>query len=110
MCPRENTSSLFPSMRTALPFSTFTARPHEASQSTQVAKGVSGELMAGMVCLLMPQSPPGKVLPLELIEKLPKTDLHVLLDGSLRLSTILDLSEKQRVELPAKDEDGLRKA
>ena len=58
----------------------------------------------------MPQSPTGKVLPLELIEKLPKTDLHVHLDGSLRLSTILDLAEKQRVELPAKDEDGLRKA
>src|SRR6478672_1699947 len=44
------------------------------------------------------------------IEKLPKTDLHVHLDGSLRLSTILDLAEKQRVELPARDEDGLRKA
>jgi adenosine deaminase len=58
----------------------------------------------------MPQSPTGKVLPLELIEKLPKTDLHVHLDGSLRLSTILDLAEKQRVELPARDEDGLRKA
>ncbi len=58
----------------------------------------------------MPQSPGGKALPLDLIEKLPKTDLHVHLDGSLRLSTILDLAEKQRIELPARDEDGLRKA
>ncbi|MBS2018405.1 MAG: adenosine deaminase [Deltaproteobacteria bacterium] len=49
-------------------------------------------------------------LSLETIEKLPKTDLHVHLDGSLRLSTILDLADKQKVELPAKDEDGLRKA
>ncbi|MDB5212522.1 MAG: Adenosine deaminase, partial [Myxococcaceae bacterium] len=49
-------------------------------------------------------------IPLEVIEKLPKTDLHVHLDGSLRLKTILDLAEKQRVELPAKDEDGLKKA
>lgn len=49
-------------------------------------------------------------LPLEIIEKLPKTDLHVHLDGSLRLSSILDLADKQRVELPAHDEDGLRKA
>ncbi len=49
-------------------------------------------------------------IPLDVIEKLPKTDLHVHLDGSLRLSTILDLAEKQRVELPATDEDGLRKA
>jgi adenosine deaminase len=49
-------------------------------------------------------------LPLEVIEKLPKTDLHVHLDGSLRLSTILDLADKQRIELPSRDEDGLRKA
>jgi len=53
---------------------------------------------------------PTKSLPIELIQKLPKTDLHVHLDGSLRLPTILDLAEKQKVELPATDEDGLRKA
>ncbi len=47
---------------------------------------------------------------IETIQRLPKTDLHVHLDGSLRLGTILDLAEKQRVELPASDEDGLRKA
>jgi len=58
----------------------------------------------------MPQSPGGKALPLDLIEKLPKTDLHVHLDGSLRLSTILDLADKQRIELPARDEEGLRRA
>ena len=49
-------------------------------------------------------------IPLDVIEKLPKTDLHVHLDGSLRLKTILDLADKQRVELPSRDEDGLRKA
>ncbi|MBX3258294.1 MAG: adenosine deaminase [Labilithrix sp.] len=49
-------------------------------------------------------------LPLEVIEKLPKTDLHVHLDGSLRVATILDLAENGRIELPARDEDGLRKA
>jgi adenosine deaminase len=48
-------------------------------------------------------------IPLEVIERLPKTDLHVHLDGSLRLSTILELAEKQRIELPAKDADGLRR-
>jgi adenosine deaminase len=47
---------------------------------------------------------------LELIEKLPKADLHVHLDGSLRLSTILDLAERERVDLPANDLDGLRRA
>jgi adenosine deaminase len=51
-----------------------------------------------------------KTLPLQVIEKLPKTDLHVHLDGSLRLGTILELADRQRIELPAHDEDGLRKA
>jgi adenosine deaminase len=49
-------------------------------------------------------------LTLAFLEKLPKTDLHVHLDGSLRLATILDLGEKQGVRLPASDEDGLREA
>jgi adenosine deaminase len=47
---------------------------------------------------------------LELIEKLPKADLHVHLDGSLRLATILDLAEHERVDLPANDLDSLRAA
>jgi adenosine deaminase len=51
-----------------------------------------------------------KQISLETFEKLPKTDLHVHLDGSLRLSTILDLAQKMRIELPAHDEDGLRAA
>jgi adenosine deaminase len=51
-----------------------------------------------------------KKLPLELFQRLPKTDLHVHLDGSLRLETILDIARKQNIELPAKDEAGLRAA
>ena len=39
----------------------------------------------------------GKSIALEVVRKLPKTDLHVHLDGSLRLATILDLAQKQRV-------------
>ena len=49
-------------------------------------------------------------LTLETVQKLPKTDLHVHLDGSLRLATILDLADRQKVDLPASNEDGLRKA
>lgn len=49
-------------------------------------------------------------LPLSFIEKLPKTDLHVHLDGSLRLETILDLARRDGIELPADDADGLRRA
>lgn len=37
----------------------------------------------------------------ELLRKLPKTDLHVHLDGSLRLATILELAQKQNIELPS---------
>jgi adenosine deaminase len=46
---------------------------------------------------------------LELLEKLPKTDLHCHLDGSLRLKTILELAEQQKVKLPATTEEGLKK-
>ncbi len=35
----------------------------------------------------------------EFVHRMPKTDLHVHLDGSLRLQTILDLAEEQGVEL-----------
>jgi len=46
-------------------------------------------------------------LSLELIKKLPKTDLHVHLDGSLRLDTVIDLARKQQVKLPTEDRKGL---
>ncbi|HVY48198.1 MAG TPA: adenosine deaminase [Minicystis sp.] len=42
-------------------------------------------------------------LPLEFFQKLPKTDLHVHLDGSLRLDTILSLAHEHHIELPATD-------
>lgn len=48
----------------------------------------------------------------ELLLKLPKTDLHCHLDGSLRLSTILELALQQKVKLPpgADHEAGLARA
>jgi adenosine deaminase len=39
-------------------------------------------------------------LSLQDIQRLPKTDLHVHLDGSLRLQTILDMAAEQNVKLP----------
>jgi adenosine deaminase len=53
---------------------------------------------------------PAHKLPLEFFRQLPKTDLHVHLDGSLRLETIIDLAETHKVELPSTDPDELRKA
>ncbi len=42
-------------------------------------------------------------LPKDLLKELPKTDLHVHLDGCLRVSTLIDLAKKQNVELPSSD-------
>ncbi|HZO15250.1 MAG TPA: adenosine deaminase, partial [Polyangiaceae bacterium] len=50
------------------------------------------------------------VLPIEFFQKLPKSDLHVHLDGSLRLETIIELGRENQVELPEYDPDELRKA
>ncbi|MFO0686696.1 MAG: adenosine deaminase [Sandaracinus sp.] len=48
-------------------------------------------------------------LPLSFFERLPKTDLHVHLDGSLRLETILDLADKGGIALPGKTPDELKR-
>lgn len=39
---------------------------------------------------------------------LPKTDLHVHLDGSLRIPTLIELAREYHVDLPSYTEDGLR--
>ena len=44
----------------------------------------------------------------EFIRRIPKTDLHVHLDGSLRLSTLIELAREARVELPSYEASGLR--
>ncbi len=43
------------------------------------------------------------------IKELPKTDLHCHLDGSMRMETIMDLAQKQNVELPTTNKDDLKK-
>jgi len=45
---------------------------------------------------------------LDLIRRLPKTDLHVHLDGSLRLSSLIEMARERGVGLPAETEEGLR--
>ncbi len=39
---------------------------------------------------------------------IPKTDVHLHLDGSLRLSTLIDLAQEYNVKLPSYTEEGLR--
>jgi adenosine deaminase len=43
----------------------------------------------------------------DFIRAIPKTDLHVHLDGSLRLSTLIELATERRIQLPSFTEDGL---
>jgi adenosine deaminase len=47
---------------------------------------------------------------MELLQALPKTDLHCHLDGSLRLKTILELAEEQKLSLGVRDEAELAEA
>jgi adenosine deaminase len=43
----------------------------------------------------------------DLVRRLPKTDLHVHLDGSLRLGTLIDLARGRKVPLPSETPEGL---
>jgi adenosine deaminase len=42
------------------------------------------------------------------LERIPKTDLHVHLDGSLRLPTLIELARARKVALPSETPEGLR--
>ncbi|HUI08309.1 MAG TPA: adenosine deaminase family protein [Verrucomicrobiae bacterium] len=50
-----------------------------------------------------------ETIPTEFIRAIPKTDLHLHLDGSLRIPTLIELARKHRVKLPSYTEDGLRR-
>lgn len=43
------------------------------------------------------------------VEALPKVELHVHLEGAIRPETLLTLAERNNVDLPASDLDGLRR-
>ena len=44
----------------------------------------------------------------EFIQRIPKTDLHLHLDGSLRLPTLIELARAARVRLPSRTVEGLQ--
>ena len=44
----------------------------------------------------------------DLLHKLPKVELHCHLDGCLRIPTIIDLAQRNKVGLPSTDEEQLR--
>jgi adenosine deaminase len=43
----------------------------------------------------------------EFIRAIPKSDLHVHLDGSLRLSSLIELAKERRIALPSFTEEGM---
>ena len=53
---------------------------------------------------------PDPAISREFVAALPKTDLHVHLDGSLRIPTLIELARASGVELPSYTEGGLREA
>lgn len=44
----------------------------------------------------------------EFLTAIPKTDLHIHLDGSLSLSTLIELAKDQKIQLPSFTEEGLK--
>ena len=47
-------------------------------------------------------------IPVDFLRAIPKTDLHVHLDGSLRLETLIELAKTARIDLPSHEPEGLR--
>jgi len=48
-------------------------------------------------------------IPSDFIAAIPKSDLHLHLDGSLRLKTLIELAREAKVKLPSYTESGLRR-
>ena len=48
-----------------------------------------------------------KITP-QLIQALPKTDLHLHLDGSLRIGSLIEMAKERQITLPSTTETGLR--
>ena len=44
----------------------------------------------------------------EFLEKIPKTDLHLHLDGSLRIASLIEMAKAARIPLPSETEAGLQ--
>ena len=45
----------------------------------------------------------------KIIKAMPKTDLHVHLDGSVRIPTLIELAHEQNIDLPASNPKDLEK-
>lgn len=52
---------------------------------------------------------PNPMLNPDFLKEIPKTDIHVHLDGSVRISTLIELAIERNITLPSYDEDELRR-
>jgi len=82
-----------------------------AQQDTEAAK--STKILKDQLIIRSPTSPKNSVAIQnatdEFLREIPKTDIHVHLDGSLRLSTLIELAKEQGVKLPSYEESELRR-
>ncbi len=44
----------------------------------------------------------------DFLREIPKSDLHLHLDGSLRIKSMIEMAKRMKIDLPAYSEDGLR--
>src|SRR5690606_28337557 len=44
----------------------------------------------------------------EFIKEMPKSDLHLHLDGSMRINSLIEMAKKTKTELPSNTEEGLK--
>ncbi len=58
---------------------------------------------------VIPKKDDDKPVSEEVLKALPKVELHCHLDGSLRVETVLEEAERQKVKLPADNPDDLKK-
>ncbi|MGI5830123.1 MAG: adenosine deaminase [Bradymonadia bacterium] len=49
-----------------------------------------------------------QILTQSFLHSIPKTDLHVHLDGSVRIETLLELARERKIPLPSNDPDNLK--
>lgn len=59
------------------------------------------------ICMQTQSSSSGTTRLEELIRKIPKTDLHLHLDGSIRLATIAELGKREGIKMPSYTAEGL---
>ena len=43
----------------------------------------------------------------QIVERMPKTDIHVHLDGCVRLETLIEIAQKEKIKLPSYTVEGM---